>query len=119
MLGLCLKYDLKTLFRVTWPVYVVSMVLPIGIRIFYWIQDWPIFDTMIFQMFSGFYAIIYIMSLFCLIIHPLLFPLPGGNVFPHTISGNPRIFSLPPCGGSPLHPRSGHTRPDNSTSAGT
>lgn len=72
MLGLCLKYDLKTLFRVTWPVYVVSMVLPIGIRIFYWIQDWPIFDTMIFQMFSGFYTIIYIMSLFCLIIWPIV-----------------------------------------------
>ncbi len=72
MLGLCLKYDLKALFRVTWPVYVVSMVLPIGIQIFYWIQDWPIFDTMIFQMFSGFYTIIYIMSLFCLIIWPIV-----------------------------------------------
>ena len=72
MLGLRLKYDLKALFRVTWPVYIVAMVLPIGIRIFYRIQDWPIFDTMIFQMFSGFYTVIYVMSLFCLIIWPIV-----------------------------------------------
>lgn len=72
MLGLRLKYDLKALFRVTWPVYIVAMVLPIGIRIFYWIQDWPLFDTTLFQMFSGFYTIIYIMSLFCLIIWPIV-----------------------------------------------
>ncbi|MDB7984914.1 hypothetical protein [Faecalicoccus pleomorphus] len=72
MLGLRLKYDLKALFRVTWPVYVVSMVLPIGTRIFYWIQDWPIFDTVLFKAFSGFYTVIYVMSLFCLIIWPIV-----------------------------------------------
>ena len=33
MLGLRLKYDLKSLFRLVWPLYVVGIALPIGIRV--------------------------------------------------------------------------------------
>ena len=50
MLGLRLKYDFKALFRMVWPLYIVGIVLPIGIRLFHWIQDLPLFDSFVFEI---------------------------------------------------------------------
>lgn len=72
MLGLRLKYDLKSLFRLVWPLYVVGIALPIGIRVFGWVQNLPIFDSFVFEMISVMYMGIYVISLVALVIWPIV-----------------------------------------------
>lgn len=72
MLGLRLKYDFKSLFRLVWPLYVVGIALPIGIRVFGLVQNLPIFDSFVFEMISVMYMGIYVISLVALVIWPIV-----------------------------------------------
>ena len=72
MLGLRLKYDCKALFRMVWPLYIVGIVLPIGIRLSHWLQVLPLFASFVFEMISLMYGGIYFFSLAALVIWPIV-----------------------------------------------
>ncbi len=72
MLILRLKYDLKALFRVTWPLYVAIIVMSFGIYVYEMIQNWDIFNIALFDMFVGIYSFVYVIALMGLIIWPII-----------------------------------------------
>ena len=72
MLTLRLKYDLKALFRVTWPLYVAIIVMSFGIYVYEMIQNWAIFHIPLFDMFVGIYSFVYVIALMGLIIWPII-----------------------------------------------
>lgn len=72
MLTLRLKYDLKALFRVTWPLYVAIIVMSFGIYVYEMIQNWDIFNIALFDMFVGIYSFVYVIALMGLIIWPII-----------------------------------------------